>query len=120
MAYAKEFGDQDLLVAEKRTCGGQSLWGPVAVAHDSLRVGEVVIVSLGPTEHGLLWTGRQDCVDPESACNEYHAGWGGKSSVFLTLMNPAGQMMAGLCNDGLCGEGEDCKSCPKDCGPCEP
>ena len=40
-------------------------------------------------------------------------------AIFGQRFNRFGGRLWGRCNDGTCGEGEDCHSCPKDCGLCD-
>ena len=47
------------------------------------------------------------------------AAWGGAESEQSTASRPRGRVPAGHCViDGSCSWGEDCETCPEDCGEC--
>jgi len=62
-------GDETLLLAERRTCAGDVVWGPTPVGLKGEAVAySVAAASLPGGGFGLLWQSLADCALPESGC----------------------------------------------------
>ncbi len=111
-------GRRKVFLGGRNAVVNEWVWGPIELGYANGDVGRFALATLDEGFAAAVWEEVVDCSSINVDCT---AGDGHQSlSVLMaSIVNPAGQLAAGTCNDGVCGTSESCSSCPKDCGPCE-
>ncbi len=117
-AYVRDHdpGGQSLVV-EALDCEGNAKWEPAVFGGQPMDgIGRFSVAASPSNLVGVFWERAISCDTNESPCtsNPEHEDL---RMLYGTVLNPAGQLVSGLCNNGICDPEEDGLLCPKDCAP---